>query len=298
MNTPELNTIINSWQDYLIHRRKYSAHTAKAYSSDINMFLTFLATHQGEVASVEALAKLELQDIRAWLSERLNTNHKISSNARAVSVLKSFYRYLFKVKGVENQEIFQLRLPRKPKPLPKALSVEQMLYMIENIKSSNDWLTARDKAVLMLLYGGGLRISEAVALNRKQIAENLMIKGKGAKERLIPVLPSVRAAIEEYTKLCPYSDAGLFYEKSGKPLRDSTVRKIMREFRRANNLPEHATPHALRHSFASHLLGNGVDLRIIQELLGHESVSTTQIYTKIDGKSIVESYKKYHPKAV
>lgn len=297
MKTQELTNVVKVWNDYLIHQRKYSEHTAKAYISDLNMFFHFLTTHRGEVISLEMLSGLEVRDFRAWLSSRLTTNHKITSNARAISVLKSFYRYVFKTCGVENTEIFLLKLPKKPRALPKALSIEQMLYMIENIGSANDWLAARDKAMLMLLYGAGLRVSEAVSILKSQIAESLFIKGKGAKERLIPLLPSVRDAIEEYLKVCPYDGKEVFFEKSGNVLRDSTVRKILRDFRRSNNLPEYATPHALRHSFASHLLGGGADLRVIQELLGHESVSTTQIYTKIDSKNIIESYKKYHPKA-
>lgn len=297
MQDSEVTKIIKSWHDFLIHQRKYSAHTAKAYLSDFRQFAGFMAIHLGGALTLDRLVKLELQDFRAWLSERLSSNHKIVSNARAVSVLKSFFRYLFKVKGIGNNELFLLKLPKKPKALPKALSIEQIFYMVENVKNRSDWLTARDKAMLMLLYGAGLRVSEAVALLKTQIANSLIIKGKGGKERMVPLLPNVREAIELYSKLCPFPGKELFYEKSGKTLRDSTVRKLLREFRRSNNLPEYATPHALRHSFASHLLGNGVDLRMIQELLGHASVSTTQIYTKIDSKSIVESYKKYHPKA-
>ncbi len=300
----KVESLIHSWLDYLAKNRGYSKHTLKAYLTDIYYFLQFVTKHFEETITVATLEKLTLSDFRSWLAGRKNSEHKTSSNARAVSVLRSFFRYLIKNEELVNQSVFSIRIVDKHKPLPKALSIDASLLATSSVMAMfPDWTGLRDYAVLLLLYGSGLRISEALSLKAKDFptASNmsLIIKGKGNKERVIPVLPITLQAIKQYKKACPHDiNTGLLFRgKSGKPLNSSTYRKRLQDLRKFLNLPEYASPHAFRHSFATHLLGSGGDLRTIGELLGHQSISTTQKYTKIDAEGLIKSYLNFHPRS-
>lgn len=291
-----------SWVEYLRHQKSYSKNTQKAYLTDLYYFLGFMTNHTGQVIELEQFNEFKIQDFRAWLSARKNSDLKITSNARALSVVKNFYKHLRKKYGVSNDAIANIRIAKIPKPIPKALSIQQTEESIKGLFELSDcWTSYRDMALLTLIYGCGLRISEALQLSSSDIplSENfpLKIKGKGNKERLVPVLQYVINVIRKYKELCPFdlNDGKLFRGKTGKTLNPDVFRARMRNMRKLMNLPDHTTPHAFRHSFATHLLGGGGDIRTIQELLGHESISTTQRYTKVDAENLLLSYKLFHP---
>jgi integrase/recombinase XerC len=295
--------LLQAWMGYLAKNKGYSQHTLKAYLTDIYFFFHFLNQYKEGLVDLKTINSLSVKDFRAWLASRKNSDHQTSSNARALSVLRSFMRYLIKNDITQNQSLFSIKIINKNKPLPKALSVPDSLRALDNILAIYpDWTGQRDYAILLLLYGAGLRISEVLSISKKDIAGQigeLMIRGKGNKERVVPILPEIREALGCYLRICPHdlSDGVIFKGKSGKPLIASSYRKRLIILRRALNLPEHASPHAYRHSFATHLLANGGDLRTIQELLGHSSISTTQRYTKVEASTLVDAYKKFHPRA-
>ncbi len=274
--------LIQSYLDYLKNQRGYSDHTILAYQNDLADFAAFL---KGEL-SITLLEKQTLSDFRAWLAQRLEEGKSARSNARALSSLRGFYKFL----ECENTAILRVRSPKQPKPLPKPVSAKQSLEAMQEISQlqSEQWLGLRDEALLALLYGCGLRISEALSLKRGEVSANvewLRIEGKGKKERLVPLLPVVREAILAYETTIPYSgdkDSELFLGKQGKPLQAPVFRRQLQKLRGYIGLPESATPHAFRHSFATHLLAEGADLRSIQELLGHASLAATQHYTAVD----------------
>ncbi len=292
----QLSEYFLGWQNWLLGQRNYSAKTAESYGTDLRKFLDFLRTYHEEEAGIATLGKLEVKDFRAWLANRKNAGFDQSSNARAISSIRSFYKYLEKNGHPKNDAIGAIKVGGRGKKLPRALSVEHVMSAIE--EGEAEWEHLRDKAVITLLYGGGLRISEALNLNYTDVddAEVIKIIGKGNKERLVPVLPEVRAAIKAYKAACPYNGEALFYGSKGKRLRAEIVQKKLRSYRGILGLPDYATPHALRHSFATHLLAEGADLRSIQELLGHASLATTERYTHIDSKRLTEGYKKAHPR--
>lgn len=300
----KVESLIHNWLDYLAKNRGYSKHTLKAYLTDLYYFLHFVTSHFGQTIAVATLEQLTLSDFRSWLAQRKNTEHKTSSNARAISVLRSFFRYLIKNAELTNQAIFSVHVVDKHKPLPKALSVDASLLAANTVTAMfPDWTGLRDYAMLLLLYGSGLRISEALSLKAQDFPEtsstSLIIKGKGNKERVVPLLPVTLQALKQYQQACPHDlNIGLLFRgKSGKSLHPSTYRKRLQKLRKFLNLPEYASPHAFRHSFATHLLGSGGDLRTIQELLGHQSISTTQKYTKIDAEGLIKSYLNFHPRS-
>jgi integrase/recombinase XerC len=241
------------------------------------------------------LENLELQDFRSWLAKRKNDGFEAASNARAVSSVRSFFKYLHKEIGFENDAIAAIKISSRGRKVIKSLSTEQILQILTELDGS-DWQDKRDKAIMLLLYGCGLRISEVIALNRTDIAATLLVEGKGKKQRIAPVLDKTIAAINDYLSSLPYAGEALFYGAKGKRLRPEIVQKRLREIRAMHNLPDHLTPHALRHSFATHLLSAGADLRTIQELLGHESLATTERYTHIDVARLSEGYKNFHPR--
>lgn len=301
---PAVVSAIEGWRDWLAHERRVSAHTLDAYSRDLSAFFAFMAEHLGFPPGLTDLAGLSAADFRSWLARRATEGLSRPSTARAMSTLRGFFRYLEKRGLAANPAIAGMRTPRLPKSVPKALDVAEALETVETVADFADepWVAKRDVAVLMLLYGCGLRIGEALGLNVAQApkGDSMVVTGKGNKQRLVPVLPVVREAVEDYLAACPYGlEAGdpLFVGVRGKRLNPGVVQKRMRDVRHLLGLPETATPHALRHSFATHLLAGGGDLRTIQELLGHASLSTTQRYTDVDAARLMDVYTKAHPRA-
>lgn len=285
--------LVSDWQDYLSNQKNYSAKTAESYLTDLTYFLKFISEYYEQEPNIELLQKLEVRDFRSWIASRSDFTQ--TSNARAISSVRNFYKYLEKNKLLKNDAIKAIKVSSRGKKLPKAITYEQAISAILNM-TIEDWVDARDKAVLLILYGCGLRISEALNLNKNDIANTLVVKGKGNKERIVPLIAQVQKAIQDYISICPYQGEILFYGEKGKRLRPEIIQKKLRQLRITHNLPDHTTPHSLRHTFASHLLSEGADLRSIQELLGHESLATTEKYTHIDAKRLTEGYKKTHPR--
>ena len=303
---PEVAALAAAWLDWLAHEKRQAGATVKAYRTDLDGFLAFCAGHLGGPPGPEELTDLRAVDFRAWLAERHRQGLARTSTARALAALRSFYRYLDREHGRHNPALKALRSPRLPRHLPRPLSVGQASQLLAAAPAARlDWIARRDAAVLLLLYGAGLRIGEALALERAAVGRDparrlqLLVTGKGGRQRLVPVLPVIAAAIDDYLAACPYQEpAGpLFLGARGKRLQAPIVRRLMQELRRRLGLPESATPHALRHSFATHLLADGADLRTIQELLGHASLSTTQGYTGVDGARLMRLYHQAHPRA-
>jgi integrase/recombinase XerC len=303
---PEVAALAAAWLDWLAHEKRQAGATVKAYRTDLDGFVAFCAQHLGEAPGPDTLVCLRTADFRAWLAERHRQGLARTSTARALAALRSFYRYLDREHGRHNPALKALRSPRLPRHLPRPLSADQASQLLGAAPAASlDWIARRDAALLLLLYGAGLRIGEALALERAAVGRDpagllqLLITGKGGRQRLVPVLPVIAAAIGDYLAVCPYQEpAGpLFLGARGKRLQAPIVRRLMQELRRRLGLPESATPHALRHSFATHLLAGGADLRTIQELLGHASLSTTQGYTGVDGARLMRLYHQAHPRA-
>ncbi|MEI9990552.1 MAG: tyrosine recombinase XerC [Rhizomicrobium sp.] len=291
-----------AWLASLAHERRASVHTLRAYGDDMARFLDFLHGHLGGGVSERALAKLAPADIRAFITVRRAEGLGSKGVQRAMAALRSFFRYLARENILESAAARSIRTPRIRKGLPRPLSERDAARAIE-VAGENDiaWIARRDAALLTLLYGAGLRISEALSLRRGDVplAPSLTIFGKGRKERVVPMLESVRAAIAAYADAIPFTgakDAPLFLSRRGKPMSPREAQLLMERLRGALGLSERATPHAMRHSFATHLLANGGDLRAVQELLGHASLSTTQTYTEIDTKKLMAVYEKAHPR--
>lgn len=302
---PDLQAALDDWLRWLRSEKRVSQHTLSAYQRDVMGFLGFLFQHHDARPSLATIAGLKVTDFRAYLAARQREGLAASSRARGLSAVKSLLRYLDRNDLAENAALDSMRRPKVPKTLPRPLTVPDAVRAVEEVETlaEEPWVQARDAAVLALLYGCGLRISEALSLNRGDVPNDgsLRIVGKGNKERLVPVLPVVREAIDAYLKLCPFAgeaDAPLFYGVRGRRLGPRAIQARMQTLRSALGLPASATPHALRHSFATHLLGGSGDLRTIQELLGHASLSTTQRYTDVDEARLLDVYRKTHPKAV
>jgi integrase/recombinase XerC len=278
--------------------------TVNAYRQDVSGFLHFMSEHIGAASSKNMLARVDIKDMRSWMAHTRRAGLSPRSLARALSAVKTFYRYLGETASISVTAVLATRAPKFEKPLPRPVAVAAAKDLISRVElqSIEGWAGARDVAVVTLLYGCGLRISEALSLKFKDapLPEVLKISGKGGKERMVPVLPAARAAVDEYLKSCPMPferDDPLFKGVRGGALNPRLIQKAMEQTRMQLGLPSTATPHALRHSFATHLLEAGGDLRTIQELLGHSSLSTTQAYTAVDQKHLMEVYKKAHPKA-
>ena len=303
---PDLQALVASWHDWLAHERRLSPHTLAGYGRDLADFLAFEAEHCGGPLSLKRLDALTAADLRAWLARRRARGVGHGSNARALSALRGFLRWLQRQALIEGCAIAGLRTPRRSPPLPKALTAAEAGEAVEVVAelSDEDWIGKRDTAVLLLLYGCGLRIGEALSLTAGDCPapdqEVLRVLGKGRKERLVPLLPVVREALAAYRAACPFAlpaEGPLFLGARGSPLSPRIVQKRMQALRALLGLPEGATPHALRHSFATHLLAGGGDLRTIQELLGHASLSTTQRYTAVDAAALLQVYDKAHPRS-
>lgn len=306
-----------TWLAWLANERRTAPLTVAAYRRDTDSFLGFLTRHLGAEPDLAALAGLRVADFRAWLaalathgsSDPHKSTHERNATAptraRHLAALRGFFRFLAARMGVENAELRLLETPRYHRPLPRPLSRAQAVEVAEEIgiEAATPEADARDTALFTLLYGCGLRISEALALRVADAPHPgtdapLRVLGKGSKPRLVPVLPVVRQAIAAWLKLhpAPLAEAPLFTGARGGPLNPAMAQRAMRNFRRRMGLPESATPHALRHSFATHLLADGADLRAIQELLGHASLSTTQRYTAVDPTHLLEVWHRTHPR--
>jgi integrase/recombinase XerC len=299
----DLRAAIALWAAWLDGERRASSHTIAAYSRDLAGFLDFLTGHLGGPPTLADIGGLLAADYRAYLAHRAAEVER-PSIARGLSVVRGFVRFLDRRGLASNAALAVLRAPKLPHSVPKALSVADAAEIIEASDTlvASAWQARRDIAVLTLLYGCGLRISEALGLTRAEApqGDQIAITGKGRKDRLVPVLPAVRQAIADYLAACPYPlsrDGPLFVGTRGGPLSPRHVQRQMTNLRRALGLPETATPHALRHSFATHLLGGGGDLRAIQELLGHASLSTTQRYTSVETDRLLAVYELAHPRA-
>lgn len=295
-----MQDVIKDWLKYLELERAYSHHSIISYHNDLKSYIEFLRDYNGEEITLTTFINADLRLIRSWLAKRKSQDYSATSSARALSSIKNFYKFLHYAKGSENNIIFSARSPKKPKPLPKALSVEDAMMAINKIENyaKNDWLSLRDKALLMLIYASGLRISEALSLTRQHLLEdNIRIIGKGNKERLIPWIHSAKSIIAQYLAVVPYdvTTGPIFLGERGGALQAPVFSKQLINLRRHLGLPEYLTPHAFRHSFATHILENGGDLRSIQELLGHTSLSTTQRYTKVNIKRLSDIYNNSHP---
>ncbi|GLQ07859.1 tyrosine recombinase XerC [Sneathiella chinensis] len=303
---PPLAKAVQSWKDWLAFEKKVSPHTFEAYERDTGDFLAFLTGHLGGEPELKDLEALRAADFRAFLSFRRDEGLSPSSLARVLSSVRSLFRYLDRGGLIHNPYLKTIRPPRKPQRLPRPLNEKDTLDLLAKAGQPGtvnrpEWVDLRDAAVFTLLYGCGLRISEALDLDyrTRPTGDVLRVVGKGNKERLVPVLPIVLRAIDEYAAACPFdfhADSPLFFGKQGRRLGARTVQMRLQELRRQMGLPETATPHALRHSFATHLLSGGGDLRAIQELLGHKSLTTTQRYTDLDDGTLLAVYNSAHPK--
>ena len=301
----ELLFYYDKWLKYLEIEKRYSSHTVYAYRHDVEVFLKFYCGHYGEKVSLCKLSDMKRLDVRSWLSYLGEQGMDVSSISRAVSSVRSFASWLSEGEVLSNPALLMMKAPRGKKRLPRPLGVEAAVDTLNLAdKGKEIWVGLRDRALLYLLYGSGLRIGEALGLNLEDIKTikskgNIVIRGKGNKERLVIVLPLVCDAIESYIGHCPYrSDKDgtpLFFGVQGKRMSARVAQRVMESIRKSLGLPDTATPHALRHSFASHLLAQGADLRSIQELLGHVSLSTTQKYTKVDHAHLLKVYNANHP---
>lgn len=301
---------LRGWLKEMASVRRASQHSIEAYLHDVSGFIAFLHQHVGASITLAQLEILEERDIRSWLAYRAQRGYAKSSNARALSAVRTFFRHLNTHAGIRNVSALQVPTPKLDKPLPKAPNVAQTNAALAGLETTErlPWINARDHALAMLLYGCGLRISETLALTVGDInatSGSIRVFGKGKKERQVPLLPVIRQAIEDYIAQSPHHTASmvrpahfpLFVGLRGRPLQPAVFQRTLQQIRRAYGLPENLTPHALRHAFATHLLSNGAELRDIQELLGHESLSTTQRYTHVDATRLMAAYNAAHPNA-
>jgi integrase/recombinase XerC len=303
---PKVAAEIENWLSYLGAERRMSPKTLEAYQRDVLQLLAFLAEHLGGAPSLKELAALTPADVRAFMASRRAQHIGSRSLMRTLAGTRAFARFLERNGKGSVGALSAVRGPKIAKTLPRPLPVTAARSMADPDLAAGDggavWIHARDAAVLALLYGSGLRISEALKLKRSDVgtSDAITVIGKGGKQRMVPVLPHVQKLIADYIMLCPYDLTDrdpLFVGAKGGPLSPRVVQLAMARLRGALGLPETATPHALRHSFATHLLARGGDLRSIQELLGHASLSTTQIYTEVDAERLIEAYRAAHPRA-
>jgi integrase/recombinase XerC len=306
---PDVAHEMTRWLAYLAAERRMSPKTLEAYQRDVEQFLGFLTTHLGQIPTLKALAKLGPQDVRAFMAARRSAGASARSLMRNLAGARSFAHFLERNGRGKVGALSAVRTPKVAKTLPKPLAVPAAKKVADaDLRAGEErptWVLQRDAAVLALLYGSGLRIAEALSLKRKDAplpgtGDAIRVTGKGNKIRMVPVLPQVAQAIADYVAACPYplaDDGPLFVGAKGGPLSPRIIQLTMAALRGALGLPETATPHALRHSFATHLLARGGDLRAIQELLGHASLSTTQIYTAVETERLLDAYRAAHPRA-
>ncbi len=304
MISPAAQSARDTWLEAEKALKGASDNTITAYFGDITEFLVFMTQHKGEQQGLGALARVTVSDMRSWMARMRGGDLGPRSLARKLSAVKSFYRWLSEREGFDPTAVLSTRAPKFQKKLPRPLAQDAAQAVLDTVEfqSTTDWIGARDMAVVTILYGCGLRISEALALNGSDypLPEVMRIIGKGNKERIVPVIPAAREAVERYVNAAPFpveKDGPLFRGARGGRLNARQIQSVMQNVRAQLGLPASATPHAMRHSFATHLLEAGGDLRAIQELLGHASLSTTQAYTAVDTARLMEVYNKTHPKA-
>ncbi|MGH6952461.1 MAG: tyrosine recombinase XerC [Vitreimonas sp.] len=300
------SALLSQWIAHLRDERRFAANSLEAYERDVGAFLGFLSGHLGGEPSAHDLAELEPRDLRAYLAHRRQGSDALAdrSISRALAAIRGFCRYLERRHGVANARLALVRGPKLKRALPRPVSETAARNLIADAAdaAAQEWLGARDAALVTLLYAAGLRISEALARTGADLPlpEMLRVRGKGGKERLVPLLAAARDAVERYAALCPYAltaDAPLFRAARGGAMSARMAQALMEHLRGRLGLPSSATPHALRHAFATHLLARDGDLRAIQELLGHESLSTTQAYTSVEAQKILQRYRRAHPRA-
>lgn len=302
--SPSLTHALAAWLDHCRALNDAAENTLKAYQTDVMGFLAFMTQHNGETQGLGPIARITVTDMRAWMSHERGRGVGARSLARSLSAVKTFYRWLSEREGFEPTAVLSTRSPKFTKKLPRPLAVDAAAAMIDTVEmqARDSWVAARDMAVVTMLYGCGLRISEALSLTGASVPlpDTLIIKGKGGKERIVPVIDAAKDAVATYLRLSPHPiepNDPLFRGTRGGALNPRIVQKVMEKARLQLGLPATATPHAMRHSFATHLLTAGGDLRAIQELLGHASLSTTQAYTAVDTAHLMDVYNRAHPKA-
>ncbi len=298
--------LLTQWIAHLRDERRFAPNSVEAYERDVAALLGFLSGHLGGAVATNDLATLEPRDLRAYLAYRRQGPDALAdrSISRALAAIRSFFRYLERRHGIANARLALVRGPKLKRALPRPVSEIAALALIQDAEDAAvvPWIGARDAALITLLYAAGLRISEALALTGRDrpLPEALRVTGKGGKQRLVPVLTAAREAVEHYAHLCPYAlegDEPLFRGSRGGPMSARVAQAAMAHLRGRLGLPASATPHALRHAFATHLLANGGDLRAIQDLLGHESLSTTQGYMSVETQNILRAYRAAHPRS-
>ena len=299
--TDQMIDLVNSWSEYLLNARGNSANTVNNYRRDVLKFVKFSLKHRDQILTRDDIEHISLTDFRSWLAFERNQGLKPQSLARSLSGLKNFFIWVEKNYGIENSNISSLKSAKIQKPLPRPIPTEKIQKFLDliSIDNTKPWINARNLAIILLMYGCGLRISEALSIDSGYsfIDEFILIKGKGGKERQVPILPLVRNAIKDYLDKHNPSKRQtrfLFIGENGKKLSPKVIQNLVAKVRVSIGLPESITPHAFRHSFASHLLENGANLRSLQKLLGHSSLSSTQIYTKVTAKRLLEVYNKSH----
>lgn len=297
------SALVARWHDYLQHDRRRSVHTVRAYIATAHRFIGFLGQHRQEAIGDSALLSLQAADLRAFLAHRRAEGLGASSAARELSAVRALLTFAAERQS-SGAQLPRTRAPKRPRTLPRPAAPDEAVNLAEDARdaASAPWIGARDLAILLLLYGAGLRVAEALSLTARDlpIGITLRVTGKRAKTRIVPVVPAVQQAIADYVAHCPYPldpDSPLFVGARGGPLNADIVRRVVAAARRRLGLPDTLTPHALRHSFATHLLARGADLRALQELLGHASLSSTQIYTKVDAAHLLDVYRHAHPRA-
>jgi integrase/recombinase XerC len=307
-SSPELvdhpaRALAAQWAGYLEHDRRRSAHTVRAYAATAQRLIDFLGRYRGEAIGPAGLIEIAATDLRAFLAQRRADGLGASSAARELSGVRAFLRYAAEQQG-SHAQLPRTRAPKRPRTLPRPASPDDAMGLAEDAAAaaSTPWIGARDLAILLLLYGAGLRVAEALSLTARvmPIGATLRVTGKRSKTRIVPIVAAVREAIDEYVRQCPYplsGEAPLFVGARGGPLNPDLVRRSVAAARKRLGLPDTLTPHALRHSFATHLLAGGADLRALQELLGHASLSSTQIYTAVDAARLLDVYRHAHPRA-
>jgi integrase/recombinase XerC len=295
--------LVGRWGGYLQHDRRRSPHTVRAYVATAHRFVEFLGRHRGEAIGRYALLALSAADLRAFLAVRRGEGLGSASAARELSGVRAFLKYAAEQEG-EIAQLPRTRAPKRPRTLPRPAAPDEAVALAEDAGdgASEPWIGARDLAILLLLYGAGLRIAEALSLRASvlPIGKSIRVTGKRSKTRVVPIMPAVAEAIDAYVKQCPYlisGDRPLFVGARGGPVSADVIRRAVRAARTRLGLPATLTPHALRHSFATHLLAGGADLRALQELLGHASLSSTQIYTAVDAARLLDVYRHAHPRA-
>jgi integrase/recombinase XerC len=295
--------LVERWSGHLLHDRRRSAHTARAYVATAHRLIAFLGEYRSEAIDGAALIHLSPQDLRAFLADRRRHGLGAASAARELSAVRNFLTYAAEQQG-ETPQVPRTKAPRRPRTLPRPVAPDEAVALADDVSeaAADGWVGARDLAILLLLYGAGLRVAEALSLTGgvRPIGQALRVTGKRSKTRVVPIMPAIREAIENYAAQCPWPierEGPLFLGVRGGPLNPDLVRRAVAAARKRLNLPDTLTPHALRHSFATHLLARGADLRALQELLGHASLSSTQIYTAVDAARLLDVYRHAHPRA-